>query len=123
MSPDSGSRTATTCTAIRGASSGTGATDLAARRGGRAGHRDALGDDAGPLGVRDRKSTRLNSSHQIISYAVFCLKKKNNDHRVDFEPPRNNDPDPEKINTPRANIIYVAHLSLMPTSHIVLARN
>src|SRR5258708_28810132 len=26
---------------------------------------------------RDRKSTRLNSSHQIISYAVFCLKKKN----------------------------------------------
>src|SRR5438552_11906845 len=31
------------------------------------------------LGARlgDRKSTRLNSSHQIISYAVFCLKKKN----------------------------------------------
>src|SRR5438552_5018357 len=27
-------------------------------------------------GSRDRKSTRLNSSHQIISYAVFCLKKK-----------------------------------------------
>src|SRR5258708_14899686 len=26
----------------------------------------------------DRKSTRLNSSHQIISYAVFCLKKKQN---------------------------------------------
>src|SRR5438552_18258314 len=31
-----------------------------------------------PWGRRsDRKSTRLNSSHQIISYAVFCLKKKN----------------------------------------------
>src|SRR5258708_18648188 len=32
----------------------------------------------GPRGVwqTDRKSTRLNSSHQIISYAVFCLKKK-----------------------------------------------
>src|SRR5258708_13127190 len=31
-----------------------------------------------PLGIafQDRKSTRLNSSHQIISYAVFCLKKK-----------------------------------------------
>src|SRR5258708_8691068 len=29
-------------------------------------------------GLGDRKSTRLNSSHQIISYAVFCLKKKNN---------------------------------------------
>src|SRR5258708_31471779 len=27
--------------------------------------------------IEDRKSTRLNSSHQIISYAVFCLKKKN----------------------------------------------
>src|SRR5438552_5246281 len=27
--------------------------------------------------IADRKSTRLNSSHQIISYAVFCLKKKN----------------------------------------------
>src|SRR2546422_5404802 len=31
-----------------------------------------------PAGVaRDRKSTRLNSSHGYISYAVFCLKKKN----------------------------------------------
>src|SRR5437773_6189304 len=28
--------------------------------------------------MRDRKSTRLNSSHITISYAVFCLKKKNN---------------------------------------------
>src|SRR5256885_3647244 len=27
--------------------------------------------------VQDRKSTRLNSSHLVISYAVFCLKKKN----------------------------------------------
>src|SRR5690606_39939934 len=31
--------------------------------------------------VRDRKSTRLNSSHVKISYAVFCLKKKNRDPR------------------------------------------
>src|SRR5258708_27672454 len=30
---------------------------------------------------RDRKSTRLNSSHQIISYAVFCLKKKTQHRR------------------------------------------
>src|SRR5699024_11812994 len=30
----------------------------------------------GKIGVRDRKSTRLNSSHVSISYAVFCLKKK-----------------------------------------------
>src|SRR5256885_4967040 len=31
---------------------------------------------AGEPGVEDRKSTRLNSSHLVISYAVFCLKKK-----------------------------------------------
>src|SRR2546427_3907595 len=45
---------------------------------------DAVGvTDVGPhgeprleRGVRDRKSTRLNSSHSQISYAVFCLKKK-----------------------------------------------
>src|SRR2546426_3030936 len=30
----------------------------------------------------DRKSTRLNSSHLVISYAVFCLKKKNDSRRV-----------------------------------------
>src|SRR5690625_6419527 len=30
------------------------------------------------INTRDRKSTRLNSSHVAISYAVFCLKKKNN---------------------------------------------
>src|SRR5688500_19776013 len=29
-----------------------------------------------PRGIEDRKSTRLNSSHLVISYAVFCLKKK-----------------------------------------------
>src|SRR5207244_7325375 len=32
----------------------------------------------GKFKMGDRKSTRLNSSHQIISYAVFCLKKKRN---------------------------------------------
>src|SRR6476660_10356248 len=38
----------------------------------------ALGRDGAARRDRaDRKSTRLNSSHQIISYAVFCLKKKN----------------------------------------------
>src|SRR2546430_9528761 len=34
----------------------------------------------GLLGLADRKSTRLNSSHSQISYAVFCLKKKNTRH-------------------------------------------
>src|SRR2546427_9247254 len=32
--------------------------------------------------ARDRKSTRLNSSHSQISYAVFCLKKKKNKFRM-----------------------------------------
>src|SRR2546430_5499669 len=36
------------------------------------------GVDSGADGQRDRKSTRLNSSHSQISYAVFCLKKKKN---------------------------------------------
>src|SRR3712207_7854812 len=34
----------------------------------------------------DRKSTRLNSSHANISYAVFCLKKKNNSSNVAYCP-------------------------------------
>src|SRR5256885_4493393 len=33
---------------------------------------------SGVADMADRKSTRLNSSHLVISYAVFCLKKKNN---------------------------------------------
>src|SRR5258708_34944812 len=38
---------------------------------------DQTGPELSHMGLRlDRKSTRLNSSHQIISYAVFCLKKK-----------------------------------------------
>src|SRR3989442_9939620 len=40
--------------------------------------------------VGDRKSTRLNSSHVRISYAVFCLKKKKDDNLlIAFAPPRN----------------------------------
>src|SRR2546430_12293119 len=35
-----------------------------------------------PRSARDRKSTRLNSSHSQISYAVFCLKKKNSNRPV-----------------------------------------
>src|SRR5688572_31827541 len=42
-------------------------------------HTACLGidNDIGPARSIDRKSTRLNSSHSQISYAVFCLKKKN----------------------------------------------
>src|SRR2546427_5945709 len=59
----------------------------------RGGHEGAVEDEMGPdrhqhaifpaqrlalRAVGDRKSTRLNSSHSQISYAVFCLKKKKN---------------------------------------------
>src|SRR5256885_8459556 len=47
-----------------------------------------------PLGagiLADRKSTRLNSSHLVISYAVFCLKKKKNNPRP---PPSGRTPHP-----------------------------
>src|SRR5256885_12941304 len=37
----------------------------------------AVALNRGGRGGQDRKSTRLNSSHLVISYAVFCLKKKN----------------------------------------------
>src|SRR2546427_9378426 len=40
-----------------------------------------VSDDGAGMGrAEDRKSTRLNSSHSQISYAVFCLKKKKNNH-------------------------------------------
>src|SRR5438105_7315369 len=60
----------------RGAARGTGvlARDRAARPG-------------------DRKSTRLNSSHEWISYAVFCLKKKKNSERSDLHLSRLKTPD------------------------------
>src|SRR2546430_12393692 len=35
--------------------------------------------------VRDRKSTRLNSSHSQISYAVFCLKKKKKTKNINYQ--------------------------------------
>src|SRR5690348_17997350 len=41
-------------------------------------HGPGLGDEFANASPVDRKSTRLNSSHPSISYAVFCLKKKTN---------------------------------------------
>src|SRR5256885_10976378 len=55
---------------------GTAATRVARRRPGRA--RPAIApasEIAAARPIADRKSTRLNSSHLVISYAVFCLKK------------------------------------------------
>src|SRR2546422_6815051 len=57
---------------------------------GRVGHRDTGCERGGPSlgepgdGPPDRKSTRLNSSHGYISYAVFCLKKKKKTKSTDI---------------------------------------
>src|SRR5438034_6385252 len=54
------------------------------KRQGRSARPPARAPSRGRLGKRgrgDRKSTRLNSSHTVISYAVFCLKKKNKKER------------------------------------------
>src|SRR5437762_9298512 len=62
-------------------------------------HRSTATRSAGAAGCclrPDRKSTRLNSSHRCISYAVFCLKKKNSHRRKkrpsnqETQPPSNN---------------------------------
>src|SRR2546422_7589941 len=42
-------------------------------------------DSREPLPLKDRKSTRLNSSHGYISYAVFCLKKKKTKHNKEIQ--------------------------------------
>src|SRR5438034_4620424 len=39
----------------------------------------------------DRKSTRLNSSHTVISYAVFCLKKKKKKNNINLESNKSNE--------------------------------
>src|SRR5256885_9634332 len=59
-------------------------------RGGQVDRRAGRGEDTfqrdhRPGGGQDRKSTRLNSSHLVISYAVFCLKKKK--HSAHYQRP------------------------------------
>src|SRR6202035_2725705 len=53
------------------------------------GHRPGAGSGtlAATLRPGDRKSTRLNSSHLVISYAVFCLKKNKDDKRINAAAP------------------------------------
>src|SRR5256886_2107925 len=66
---------------------------------------------------KDRKSTRLNSSHSQISYAVFCLKKKNR-HHMDFSElityrGRNND----ELNYPTEALVPRLRSSVGPRNH------
>src|SRR5438876_1241623 len=60
----------------------------------------AVQGQGAPVGVRDRKSTRLNSSHPSSSYAVFCLKKKSRPLRPDATSPASTACDPAKATTP-----------------------
>src|SRR2546426_4982337 len=55
----------------------------------------------------DRKSTRLNSSHLVISYAVFCLKKKKTKPRT-YPPTSSGDARLERINSPRVECMLPA---------------
>src|SRR5256886_13628339 len=71
------------------------------RSGGLASHWSWPGGAASRDHGRDRKSTRLNSSHSQISYAVFCLKKKSQSFGVGFE---------------AQNIIHAAHRQAKKTA-------
>src|SRR3712207_8981027 len=68
----------------------------------------------------DRKSTRLNSSHTVISYAVFCLKKKHNtsrplrSHLLPHSPPRYPHRRPLLLLAPPRPLFYFAHHLLYP---------
>src|SRR2546422_4926574 len=55
----------------------------------------------GPRAYADRKSTRLNSSHGYISYAVFCLKKKKTTEPTTLPPLHLGDPIPSHQPPPR----------------------
>src|SRR2546426_3197666 len=87
LRPRCGSRTSRTPEWAPGTPHIASAAAIVARRGGEPAHRlsslcrGRAGGRAGFCTPRDRKSTRLNSSHLVISYAVFCLKKKKNNSR------------------------------------------
>src|SRR5256885_10271930 len=73
---------------------------------GRGAHRPHQGrleltvSDEGPGLAPDRKSTRLNSSHLVISYAVFCLKKKKKTYVTTFTDSLHRHADPSRSRSP-----------------------
>src|SRR5256885_6549758 len=73
--------------------------------------------DFGPINHSDRKSTRLNSSHLVISYAVFCLKKKNTIPFVDRPPSLVSlaiEPHNQKAPASKCNLAHVLRCHHMP---------
>src|SRR5256885_7898896 len=66
---------------------------------------------------RDRKSTRLNSSHLVISYAVFCLKKKKN-ARLGVGMYRPNPADFPSRADPRPDLLLIKHRDPLLSEHI-----
>src|SRR5436190_12924020 len=66
------------------------------------------------LGLRrDRKSTRLNSSHTVISYAVFCLKKKKDPPRLAHEHNRGIGERPN-AESPQPHLLPASYRYLLP---------
>src|SRR2546430_7514393 len=63
----------------------------------------------------DRKSTRLNSSHSQISYAVFCLKKKKK-KQISSTPIQTHNPTNKKLQHPIQYRLY-AHVDILLTKH------
>src|SRR3989440_3104033 len=66
------------------------------------GHGGWLSTGGGRLCRRDRKSTRLNSSHDQISYAVFCLKKKSCPTHASFS----SSPHARNAGSPRRPVLF-----------------
>src|SRR3989440_9601937 len=72
-------------------------------------HVDKMSNGGTGFPYGDRKSTRLNSSHDQISYAVFCLKKKNTNGHVHYEQP---------IRLMNAGVYVTPLPTVNPTAHI-----
>src|SRR2546427_1467862 len=89
----------------------------------------ALGVSRAAATTLDRKSTRLNSSHSQISYAVFCLKKKKKNklliqHNIPTAKINIGNPNPRLLATPRLKTrsLNVSTVSSHETSHLRLTR-
>src|SRR5256885_13133231 len=65
-------------------------------------------------GIRDRKSTRLNSSHLVISYAVFCLKKKKIEHILPVRLTNSPPPPTHPLHSPISSPLHLPHVHSCP---------